>query len=420
MNQYTEFLMDQARELSSIEDDYERQLRETASSFRDFGTALTYFIVDHGYKGDPSNVTEKSEYLRKCYKESQIQDPPRDFKKWFSPGYAPKRATVFPLLFALKLDIEESNDFFRRVQFERSFDCHTATEAVFYFCIKNKLSYTEAKEAISQIQKKIKSPIPKQDVLFTKTVVDHLDSIRDLSGVISYISENQSDFDYNNVTAAKIIRELWSEIKGENGLATLEGELIDSLNSDRGKDPSKNSEEEHVIEQKMFEDDFVIANADASTWTIYSQILGLDNYTSIKQKNDSNRALSSIIKNNVLLPLRASDCFPNRQSIDAVLRGDAGDNETFRKILILLSFYVFWAKITIEHKDLFWGAKGGDNERCEYSINAYLLEAGYPELYAGNPYDWIFLWSMNDDTPLPALRCYIGEILAVNSETTNE
>ena len=45
-----------------------------------------------------------------------------------------------------------------------------------------------------------------------------------------------------------------------------------------------------------------------------------------------------------------------------------------------------------------------------------LLDANYPELYAGNPYDWLFLWSLQDDYPLDAFRSYIGEIFAVAKE----
>ena len=49
-------------------------------------------------------------------------------------------------------------------------------------------------------------------------------------------------------------------------------------------------------------------------------------------------------------------------------------------------------------------------------MNRYLLDAGYPELYPGNPYDWIFLWALRDDYPLEAFRSYIGELFAVKSE----
>ena len=53
-------------------------------------------------------------------------------------------------------------------------------------------------------------------------------------------------------------------------------------------------------------------------------------------------------------------------------------------------------------------------------INARLLDAGYLKLYAGNPYDWIFMWALNDENPLIAFRYYMGEVFAVKEENTED
>ena len=42
------------------------------------------------------------------------------------------------------------------------------------------------------------------------------------------------------------------------------------------------------------------------------------------------------------------------------------------------------------------------------------------DLYAGNPYDWIFLWALSDEQPLYAFRSYVMEIFAVHSEKMND
>lgn len=58
-----------------------------------------------------------------------------------------------------------------------------------------------------------------------------------------------------------------------------------------------------------------------------------------------------------------------------------------------------------------------DFERCLDMINARLLGAGYPELYIGNPYDWLFMWALKDyDNPLFAFRYYMGEVFAEAAE----
>ena len=43
------------------------------------------------------------------------------------------------------------------------------------------------------------------------------------------------------------------------------------------------------------------------------------------------------------------------------------------------------------------------------SINRLLLDASYPELYEGNPYDWIFLYASQDAYPQDAFRSFMRE-----------
>ena len=59
---------------------------------------------------------------------------------------------------SLNLGVEGTRDFFRRVYFERAFDCHSITEAVYYYCMRNGLSYLEALAIISKMPKAIAVP----------------------------------------------------------------------------------------------------------------------------------------------------------------------------------------------------------------------------------------------------------------------
>ena len=121
------------------------------------------------------------------------------------------------------------------------------------------------------------------------------------------------------------------------------------------------------------------------------------------------------------MPLKADYCFPSRQNIDKLIRGDlVGDDEIIRKMLIFLVFYAYWADIIIKQNDALYLAKHSDSERCLDTINNRLLNAGYPELYAGNPYDWLFMWALNDENPLIAFRHYMGEVFAVKEENTED
>ena len=46
----------------------------------------------------------------------------------------------------------------------------------------------------------------------------------------------------------------------------------------------------------------------------------------------------------------------------------------------------------------------------------FLSDAGYPALYAGNPFDWIFMYSAHDDCPLEALRFFMRELYLVKKD----
>ena len=399
MNSYTEYLNTEAHMISPEDDDYEEKLLRVASMFRDFGEALTAFMTERGYTGAAADAEAKAGFLRERFKDAGIRAP-RDFTDWFVRNRKIARRTAFQICFAFRLSVDETREFFRSVQFERGFDCHTVSEAVYYFCIGNRLTYSDAQEIISRIpaQQKFRT-IPDRDILYTTDITRYIDSIRDKNELIGYITEHSNDFRYNNVTAIGYIRELWHEIAGGDGLAQREGALISGCSN------------------RCETEDYVIAGEGASSWVILSQIFGLRNYQENEYAVQHDRSLASVLSENKLMPLRADYCFPSRQNIDRLIRGDlVGDDEIVRKMLILLVFYVYWTRLIIGSGDTFYEARVYDADRCLDTINNRLLCAGYPKLYAGNPYDWLFLWALNDDHPLDTFRFYIGEVFAVKEE----
>lgn len=430
MNLYTELLNIKAETLSPEDDDYEERLLEVATLFRGFDVALTEFLVEQGYIGAPMDVGEKAKFLREKFKVANVKLP-RDFKEWFVQGKKISRKTVFQICFAFGLGVRETNDFFRCVQLERGFDCHTVIEVVYYFCMKNGFSYSDAQDMIEKISipKKVKS-LPKSDILYTGTIMEYIDSIKDKEQFIQYIRENIDDFQYNNATIIKYIQKLWREIAKEDGLAVKEGQLIDAIcnrfenKRKKGIIDTRSSEvaneEVKFQEKEVKPEDYVIAKENSSTWTVFAQIIGLRNYLEHEYATKYDRSLSSVLISSKLMPLNAHYCFPSQHNIDKLLRGELGDNELMRKMLIFLVFYTYWVKRIISSNNLFYTATHTDSERCLETINQYLLDAGYQELYAGNPYDWLFLWALNDEHPLEAFRIYMGEVFANKSEQLEE
>lgn len=406
MGEYTQSFMVRAE---SLDADEESLLYENAKAFRGFDEAFIAFISEHGYAGELSDVKAMTKFVRTKFAERGVPAL-HNFRDLFHPNRGNTRETAFKICFALGLSIDETNDFFRRVMFERGIDCHSISEAVYYFGIKNGLSYGESRELLNKLPKvKNTKKVPQERVLYTDKIRDYIEQVSDKEKFIQYMIAHADRFGYQNATAIKFIRLLWNQVIGkenpeddkERGLAFLEGRLIDEMLN--------------LNEQELTNDDYVISREEASAWTIYCQIMGLDNHQ--EELHRKMRSLSPVFTDNVLLPLKAGDCFPSRQIIDGIIRGESdGDYEKFRKMLIFLAFYTYCAKKIIREKDIFYFFDKHESERCREHVNKYLVDAGYPELYYGNPYDWIFLWSMRDGHPLEIFRIYMREVYISKNE----
>lgn len=403
MNQYTELLDIQAESLSPDDDFYEEKLLAIAALFKGFNEALTAFLVTVGYVGDPTDTEAKTKYIRSKFKAADIPVP-RDVKNWFEPGKSISRDTAFQICFAFEMNVEKTNDFFRRVYFERSFDCHSVSEAVYYFCIRNGLNYREAQQIIDRMPGDKKGALQTdREVLYTGTIMKFINGAKSADELIAYVNEHLDQFGYNNATATRHIQDLWNAISCENGLAYQEGCLLDKAFNRYHEQPGCDEDDYTVVTRK----------AD-SIWRIYSQILGLDKHQTVKY--GANRSIKPLLVNNDLLPPMAEGSFPDRDGIEKITKGIHVSHERIRKTMILLEFYTYWAQEIVKAKDAYFEASRNDAERCIDKINRYLLEASYPELYHGNPYDWIFLWAVNDRCPLLAFREYMAELIAYKSE----
>ena len=138
---------------------------------------------------------------------------------------------------------------------------------------------------------------------------------------------------------------------------------------------------------------------------LLEQVLGMKlNVKKDKKRFIDKSSIPDIVKNN----------FPSRKTLSDVLSEDkifqTKSYDSIRKLIILLYFYRFWCEIKISNQ----------NEDCYEvplsdifidEINDLLFFCGYEEIYAGNPYDWIFLCSAQADDPLSYFRQCITYLL---------
>lgn len=394
MNNHTDFLADRAKSIQFTDDDLENELREVVKSFKTFDKALDSFLLENSYAGDINNVESKIDFLSRKFISAGIRIP-RDIKKWYLEQKQIDRDTAFTLCFAFDLNQSQTDDFFRRVYQDRSFDLHSIKEAIYFYCITNHLTFQDAEELIDKAPKDSKGQIhPEKEVLYTGAILEEIQNCKRVDELLSFFQKNIYQFGYNNVTATKYIQKLWEEITNPDGLLKKETAINTDNSALRPQDASSDKE--------------------LSATNVYLSILGLNEDDFLRIPSD--RSLKPFLDNNDLMHRQAAECFPERLGIGLVLKGKHVSYNRVRKLLILLLFYSYWAEIATKRKREPYRAVEGDSERCIDRMDHYLMDVGYPELYYGNPYDWIFLWVMQDEFPLMKFRYYMYELLAYKSE----
>ena len=381
-------------------------LEKAASSFRPCDVALTAFLTENGMINEGASTDEIVKYITSAFKAAGIE-PPRNRKRWFSEHVSIKRPTAFEMCFALGLNESQADDFFRRVCLDRGFDGHSMQEIVWHFAIRNGLTYAEAK----RIQEKL--PIVKTDrrvtesqVVYTHQLQSELEDITSEDELITYLTAHASCFGYNNATAVRNIKDLWDEIADEGGLAYQERR---DYHSGYEEDVENYGRLDPRIRSRAEKED--------SLWDVYLQILGL-NRIDIKRLG-TDRSIKPILTNSALLHPLAEVSFPDRDGLNKILHGEHVSHERVRKLLILLLFYRYWARLLLKNRG--YEVSGGDAERLEQTINNYLMDCGFPTLYIGNPYDWLILYSMvNSDMPLMTFRGFMLELYYNTDDAVSE
>ncbi len=388
MANYTSLLQKPMDTISWEDDNFIEELLEVVQLFRPFSVAITEFISEQGYQGDASDVEAKVDFIRAAFAKANM-DAPREVREWFA-GQPVKRDTVFQICFAFGLDGGETDEFFRRIYAkERSFNCHIMQEAIYYFCLNNGLTWADALDIQSQVALSGKDA-GNGEVVYTGSIIAELNDLETKEELIAWLKDNLNKFvGYGNVTAYETIRRLWRQASGPAGLLKREHDRLASMLDDE------------AIGRKS---PFRTSSDGAKPWDAYLAILQLDKKDVKKLGTD--RSIKPILEK---LHDDAQDSFPDRQGIDLILRGEHVSYERVRKWLVLLTFYTYWARKALAKGD--YESSPGDADRCIAEMNRYLIDCSYPELYVGNPYDWIFFYAVKDGEPLRTFRYIWNELL---------
>ena len=386
------------------DDDYTEMVEYLNSSdFRTFGEGLT-FLISKRINDDelPLNC------LKRCFNEKDIDFEELGSKNtpgnWLNKGERPpkgeaSRRKMFVLAFALGLNADETAYLFQRVFLDRAFNPRNYKELIYYYCIENGFSLSKAEEMISQVV--IDKTESKDETIYTKMLASIINDTKNDVEIIEYINSYPHNFSINNVAAKSKVEEyilkakraVWNEIVIKYEFVS--GEIFE------------------VKEKKQISyDDYISMNLDRDKLIIpYHYIDAVENndltsinfiykiITELHLENGKGTGASPF--KNANLPKEISSSFPTPHIFSKIKKEPTYDE--LRKMLILLFSYCHWREGIIPNKQ----------DRIDYfvvQINDVLTDANLPELYPGNPFDWLFYFCAMSDSPLDTLRAILFEV----------
>lgn len=378
------------------------QYLDDPAHFVPFSKGLTELMIKCGYQ-DSDDTEEKVKYLWKCF--SAISDAPvkNTLRNWFQYDQSrPKRTHKFQICFALSASLENVRWFFDCVCWERGCNCHNIKEAVYYYCLLNRLPYAHVQKLISIIDSFPDAPLDSANQnIFTGDIEKNLDQFQSDEEFLDYFRKNKNIFDKWNKSAARHIRRRQDKIKGKD----FDRELLRAY-IEHADIPAMEQDkcglviQEYILNVKEKKPDNTISGKTvSSTDFMLERILGTRNG----------------IPKKAALPQYIREHFPSSSTFSNIIKeledSQSDSYDAIRKCLILLEFYYFWATErlkpnTSSENELF-------DEYCDRT-NYALTSCGYGKLFSGNPYDWLFLWAAATKNPLDSLRDVIN--LAPNDE----
>lgn len=370
--------------------------------FRTFGEGLLVFLQ----KRQPTLTAEAViKYIESLCVENgvSISDiaSTNTLKSWFKGGPRPKkgedsRLSMFALAFALQLSPDETAELFHKVYLDRAFDYRNEREIVYYFCLQHKKSWSDAKYLIESAESIY---MENSDyTVRTSQIRTDIDVLIDEAALLNYIAKHGHNLAKKNVAAKNVINRL---IEKTRETAESETNLIAKrtaaekegrLKKVRGDREDDSTQDDALYVQNPLLSRFADCNPQSYNY-LYEVIVGLDVH------NKEWTGTKTLFKN-ARLPREIRSRFPEA----GTLSKKNPTYEELRKLIILLASYNHWYWLQKESKD-------PDIEVYSDGIDEFLNESGFPPMYCGNPYDWLFLFCTLTDWPLDTFRAILAEVL---------
>lgn len=142
---------------------------------------------------------------------------------------------------------------------------------------------------------------------------------------------------------------------------------------------------------------------------LYNNSFILDRLVYTHSGMNKNPNIPYIVRNN----------FPSKKTMSDILSEEKSSVSTsydsIRKMIVLLDFYRFWlnVKLSVGYTEL---TKSELTETYIDEANACLVKCGYEELFAANPYDWLFLCATYSEKPIEYFRACMSPDMWTDDE----
>lgn len=362
-------------------------LLNDSSMFRSFGEGLAEVI---GKKASIELDTTK-EYLKKINKEHGSLLNRNTIENWFSCNRPKKgnqsREHMYIVSFLLHLNVEETCYLFQKVYYDKAFNLRSVKEFIYYYCIKNGLSYDYAQSLLSKVNLEGKNQ--PEGTVYTKVIQTDLEMIKKDTELINYIECHPHNFQISSLSALNTRDKLIKEI-----LPSEEDRI--ALKNHKINDKSSYIAREVFLSYSSIDLDRENGLLDKNK-SITSISTMLDIILGINMVKAQEEADYSIFKS-ANLPQEIMNRFPTKHTFSK----EQPSFEELRKMIILLFSYKFW--FLKQYADV-----ESDIDDYQMQLDSLLFDSNLPTLYYGNPYDWMFLYCSINDRPLDLFRDIMAE-----------
>ncbi len=379
-------------DLDNLDYDFDfpgRKWIESLDEVKTFYEYVYFYAHEKGFKGGESDADGLAKFVFECGNERNVTlSSLNTLKNWLKKappsGSQQGREKVYALCFALGLDASKTEEFFLKAYLERPFNYKNINEAVYFFCLKNKLPYSKAKEMIRKIE--AKPDVENKDAeQVTEQVGLAISKMNSEDELIKYLVENRSAFEKTqNQTAIAKIKELYEECKE---LAIKEHKRL------------------HI-------------NDNISVKSIDDLLEAITGYNARATYEGKKVYKTSISKSK--LPAAVRKNFPQREQFKQIEQFKQNEKGTasfdvIRKFLIMLKFYHFFANALIEKAEEL--EKNSFFREFVDETNEMLAKCGYVQLYLRNQYDAVFAYcAYGAANPLDEFKNVIDEFYLSDNE----